>query len=84
MASELHTLDLSGNNAGQVSVVVLLKAVLSAVEQTTSKLRKSAKIPLKCLVIGGNQGGFDVEAVIKQIHALRPDIDIARDKKGRS
>jgi Leucine Rich repeat len=84
MASELHTLDLAGNNAGQGSVVVLLKAVLSAIEQTTSKSRKVEKIPLKCLIVGGNQGGFDVEAVIKQIHALRPDIDIARDKKGRS
>ena len=84
IASELHTLDLAGNGAGQGSVVVLLKAVLSAVEQTTSKSRKTARIPLKCLIIGGNQGGFDVEAVVKQIHALRPDIDIARDKKGRS
>jgi hypothetical protein len=84
VASELHTLDLAGNGAGQGSVTVLLKAVLNAIELTTIKNRKAAKLPLKCLIIGGNQGGFDVEAVIKQIHALRPDIDIARDKKGRS
>ena len=77
LTSELHTLDLAGNNAGQGSVVELLKAVLKAIEH-----RK--KIPLKCVIVGGNQGGYDVEAVVKQIHTLRPDIDIAREKKGRS
>jgi hypothetical protein len=72
-----HTLDLAGNNAGQGSVVELLKAVLKAIE-------KRKKISLKCVIVGGNQGGYDVEAVVKQIYILRPDIDIARDKKGRS
>jgi hypothetical protein len=83
ISSELHTLDLAGNNASQVSVVVLLKAVLDAVQRTKSKGRNSS-LSLKCLVIGGNQGGFDVEAIVKQIHIIRPDMDIARDKKVRN
>jgi Leucine Rich repeat len=83
LSSELHTLDLSCNNAGQASVAVLLKAVLDAVERSSKKNRKST-IPLKCIIVGGNHGGFDVEAIVKQIHTHRPDIDIARDKKVRS
>lgn len=83
VSSQLHTLDLAGNNAGQASVVELLKAVLQALERTVTKSGKST-LSLKCLVIGGNQGGFDVEATVKQIHLIRPDLDIARDKKSRS
>jgi hypothetical protein len=82
VSSQLQTLDLAGNNAGQASVVELLKAVLNALERTVTKSGKST-LALKCLVIGGNKGGFDVEATVKQIHLIRPDLDIARDKKSR-
>jgi Leucine Rich repeat len=82
VSSQLHTLDLAGNNAGQASVVELLKAVLQALERTVTKSGKST-LALKCIVIGGNQGGFDVEATVKQIHLIRPELDIARDKTSR-
>jgi Leucine-rich repeat (LRR) protein len=83
VSSQLQTLDLAGNNAGQASVVELLNAVLEALERTVTKSGKST-LALKCLVIGGNQGGFDVEATVKQIHSIRPELDIARDKKSQT
>jgi hypothetical protein len=35
---------------------------------------------LKTLVVGGNQGGTDLEDLCAQIRKVRPDLDIARDK----
>lgn len=71
--SSLEMLDLAGNGADQAAVAALLRALLES-------LRNDSSLSLKCLIVGGNQGGEDVEDVIRQIHDLRPNLDIARDK----
>lgn len=74
--STIETLDLSGNGASQEAVVALLEMLLDVV--------RGAGCSLKTLVIGGNEGGPDVERVIEQIQRIRPDLDIARDKRTRN
>jgi hypothetical protein len=66
------SLDLAGNRADEASVVALLSALLITDVKFESKLRT--------LIIGGNQGGSDVEAMAKRVQQVRPEIDIARDK----
>jgi Leucine Rich repeat len=72
--SSLRALDVAGNGADQAAVVTLLQALLECLT------RDSSSVTLNCLVIGGNQGGKDVENMVRQILAIRPDMDIARDK----
>jgi Ran GTPase-activating protein (RanGAP) involved in mRNA processing and transport len=71
----LESLDLAGNNADMSSVLELLKAVLWREANPSS-------IPsrLTSLVIGGNQGGLEVESMIRLIQKIRPDMDIGRDR----
>jgi Ran GTPase-activating protein (RanGAP) involved in mRNA processing and transport len=68
----LVSLDLAGNRADEASVVVLLSALIIPDTSFESKLRT--------LIVGGNKGGPDVEAMIKRVKEVRPEIDIARDK----
>jgi hypothetical protein len=35
---------------------------------------------LRTLVVGGNQGGPDLEAVIQELKEVHPELDIARDR----
>lgn len=69
------TLDMAGNDANQDSVVALLEAVFEMVSTVPQPV-----ILLESLVIGGNEGGALVEDVVRRIHSLQPNIDIARDK----
>ena len=68
----LKSLDLAGNRADEASVVALLGALL--VQEA------GFESVLQTLVVGGNQGGEEVEAMAKKIQELWPSIDIARDK----
>jgi hypothetical protein len=68
----LVSLDLAGNRADEASVVALLSALIIPDTSFESKLRT--------LIVGGNKGGSDVEAMVKRIKEVRPEIDIARDK----
>ena len=80
---KLHTLDLAGNGADQASVVVLLQAVLDLLLLATKDGGDDSGVvafPLQCLVIGGNQGGEDVEEMVQKIQQIRPKMDIGRDK----
>jgi hypothetical protein len=62
-------LDLAGNRADEASVVALLSAHYSGYF-----------IRVKALIVGGNKGGSDVEAMVKRVKEVRPEIDIARDR----
>jgi hypothetical protein len=53
-------------------VVALLSALIIPDDSFESKLRT--------LIVGGNKGGSDVEAMVKRVKEVRPEIDIARDK----
>jgi hypothetical protein len=68
----LVSLDLAGNRADEASVVALLSALIIPDTSFESKLRT--------LIVGGNKGGSDVEAMVKRVKEVRPEIDIARDK----
>jgi hypothetical protein len=72
-----HTLDLAGNGADQASVVNFLQAVL---ELLSLSVDSKNCIALQCLVIGGNEGGENVEDMVHKIQHIRPTLDIARDK----
>ena len=75
LPSTLMALDVAGNGADQASVVLLLRSVLRQLGDD--------KCSLTSLVVGGNAGGDDVEAVMREIQAVRPKLDVARDKKGK-
>lgn len=68
----LVSLDLGGNRADEAAVVALLSALIIPDTSFESKLRT--------LIVGGNKGGSDVEAMVKRVKEVRPEIDIARDK----
>jgi hypothetical protein len=74
-APELEMLDLAGNGADQAAVVRLLQVLVDDTDPDTLILPL-----LKTLVVGGNQGGTDLEDLCAQIRKVRPDLDIARDK----
>jgi Ran GTPase-activating protein (RanGAP) involved in mRNA processing and transport len=69
--SSLETLDLGGNNATESGMVALLQALTIHNERQNS---------LQTIVLGGNQGGENVEHVVKQIKQIHPKLDVARDK----
>jgi hypothetical protein len=68
----LVSLDLAGNRADEASVVAMLSALLITDTSFENKLRT--------LIVGGNQGGSDLEDMAKRIKEVRPEIDVARDK----
>jgi Ran GTPase-activating protein (RanGAP) involved in mRNA processing and transport len=70
----LETLDLGGNNATEPGVVALLEAVLRRNERQNN---------LQTLVLGGNQGGENVEHFVQEIKRIHPRLDVARDKPGK-
>jgi Ran GTPase-activating protein (RanGAP) involved in mRNA processing and transport len=70
----LETLDLGGNNATEAGVVGLLQALLMCNERENR---------MHTLVLGGNQGGENVEHVVKEIKRIHPKLDVARDKPGK-
>ena len=71
----LEHLDLGGNLANQASVVALLSALLENPEAISNVLR--------VIVVGANESGDAVEQIAKQIKAVHPELDIARDKKSK-
>ncbi|KAG7344379.1 leucine rich repeat LRR-containing protein [Nitzschia inconspicua] len=71
----LESLDLGGNDATEAGVVALLQALTST--NTTANV-------LRLLVVGGNQGGDTVEALVKEIKRKHPELDIARDNPGKN
>lgn len=68
----LSSLDLAGNHADQASSVDLLDALSQ---------NKNSAPNLKTLVIGGNEGGDNVEKMVDLLQKSRPELDVARDKR---
>lgn len=87
VAPTLECLDLAGNGASQEAVVALLRALLQLPtnngnddnKQSTAFLKGSS---LKTIIVGGNQGGDDLEALVREIEQVRPDVDIAEQESG--
>jgi hypothetical protein len=74
----LLELDLGGNGADEASVVALLSAL--AAVQGDGDVSKSI---LKVLVVGGNEGGEELERMVAKVQQVHPGLDIARDKKAQ-
>jgi Ran GTPase-activating protein (RanGAP) involved in mRNA processing and transport len=70
--ASLQSLDLAGNGASEEAVVTLLRSLMVTDSGVASVLRT--------LVVGGNQGGPDLEAVIQELKEVHPELDIARDR----
>ena len=68
----MQSLDLAGNGANQEAVITLLRGLLD--------VSAGFESALKTIVVGGNQGGPDLEELIKEIKKARPEVDIARDQ----
>jgi len=71
----LSMLDVGGNGASDDEVAALLEALTMVDED-----KPSFQNELKVLLVGGNKTGPRVEEMVKKVHAIFPDIDIARDK----
>ena len=73
----IKSLDLGGNHANEESCVQLLKAIITA---PTSSSSSNFTNQLELLILGGNEGGPNLEAMIREVQAVYPKLDIARDK----
>jgi Leucine Rich repeat len=74
----LLELDLGGNGADETSVVALLSALTAAPGDNAV-----SNSILKVLVVGGNEGGEEVERMVVEVQQVHPGLDIARDKKAQ-
>eukprot|EP00980_Cylindrotheca_fusiformis_P009989 scaffold2212_cov143-Cylindrotheca_fusiformis.AAC.7 len=71
----LEHLDLGGNRANEAAVVSVLQAIITDVD------KDNKNSVLHTLELGGNQGGDEVERIIRQeLELIRPNLDVARDK----
>ena len=78
----LKSLDIGGNHANQGSVVALLESLIIKEKDDTTP-STFTKNQLELLVVGGNEGGPDVEEMVKKVKEVFPKLDIARDKPRR-
>ena len=70
-SSPLQSLDLAGNQCDEATLVALLQ-----------RLQTEPILPqLKTLIVGGNQGGPKLEEAVVELKRVRPELDVARDKK---
>lgn len=76
--------DLGGNGASESAVstlVEVLKDELESCDENGEKhtTNENCDNKLRVLVVGGNSGGTVLEAAVKSVQELHPNIDIARD-----
>jgi Leucine-rich repeat (LRR) protein len=83
----LEYLDLAGNHASQESIVSLLQSLLLSPkdEKVQNINHDTAGQPswhsrLHTVVVGGNEGGPALEAIVMRIHQSFPHLDIPRDR----
>lgn len=66
----LETLDVGGNGADESAVITFLEGLLNT----------QCAVSLQMVIVGGNQGGPNLESLIREIKVARPKLDIGRDK----
>ena len=70
----MESLDLCGNDAEESALVELIASIASP----------GKECKLRVLEIGGNQGGNAVEAAVKELKTVKPNLDVARDRPKRA